>query len=38
VPPSVPILLLVFGGLLMALATTLILLRHRLQTAWSLWE
>lgn len=37
-PPSVPILLLAFGGLLMALATTLILSRHRLQAAWSNWE
>ncbi|HEY0755950.1 MAG TPA: hypothetical protein VGD98_18475 [Ktedonobacteraceae bacterium] len=37
-PPSVPILLLVFGALLMALATVLILSRHRLQTAWSQWE
>ena len=33
-PPSVPILLLVFGSLLMVLATALILSRHRLQTAW----
>ena len=37
-PPSVPILLVVFGGLLMALATVLILSRHRLQAAWSHWE
>lgn len=37
-PPSVPILLLVFGSLLMALATALILLRHRLQAAWKRWE
>ncbi|HEX7734910.1 MAG TPA: hypothetical protein VF458_08605 [Ktedonobacteraceae bacterium] len=37
-PPSVPILLVVFGGLLMALATALILSRHSLQAAWSRWE
>lgn len=37
-PPSVPILLLVFGSLLMVLATALILSRHRLQAAWSQWE
>lgn len=37
-PPSVPLLLLAFGGLLMALATVLILSRHRLQAAWNQWE
>lgn len=37
-PPSVPILLLAFGSLLMILATILILTRHRLQAAWSQWE
>jgi hypothetical protein len=37
-PPSVPILLLAFGGLLVLFATGLILSRHRLQVAWSSWE
>lgn len=37
-PPSVPILLIAFGCLLMLLATALILARHRLQRAWRNWE
>lgn len=37
-PPSGPILLMVFGCLLVLLATVLMLLRHRLQVAWSHWE
>jgi hypothetical protein len=37
-PPSVPILLMVFGGLLVLLSTMLILSRHRLQAAWSSWQ
>jgi hypothetical protein len=37
-PPSLPILLMVFGSLLIVLATLLILSRHRLQVAWSRWE
>ncbi|MEO7022411.1 MAG: hypothetical protein ABI234_19840 [Ktedonobacteraceae bacterium] len=35
---AVPILLMVFGSLLVLLATVLILSRHRLQVAWSSWE
>ncbi len=35
---AVPILLMVFGSLLVLLATVLILSRHRLQIAWSSWE
>ena len=35
---SVPILLMAFGSLLILLATTLILSRHRLQAAWRSWE
>jgi hypothetical protein len=38
VPQSVPILLMVFGSLLVLLATGLILARHRLQHAWRRWE
>ena len=38
IPPSVPILLMVFGGLLVLLATLLLLLRHRLQVSWRKWE
>jgi hypothetical protein len=38
VPQSVPILLMVFGSLLVLLATGLILARHRLQEAWGQWE
>jgi hypothetical protein len=38
IPPSVPILLMIFGGLLVLLATLLVLFRHRLQTAWTHWE
>jgi hypothetical protein len=37
VPQSVPILLMVFGSLLVLLATGLILARHRLQHAWRHW-
>ena len=37
-PPSVPILLMVFGGLLVLLSTMLILSRHRLHAAWSSWQ
>lgn len=36
-PPSIPIVLMVFGSLLMLLATALILARHRLQAAWRHW-
>lgn len=38
IPPSVPILLMIFGSLLVLLATALILSRHRLQAAWNRWE
>lgn len=38
IPQSVPVLLIVFGSLLVLLATTLILSRHRLQAAWRRWE
>ncbi len=38
IPQSVPILLMVFGSLLILLATVLILSRHRLQAAWRRWE
>lgn len=37
VPQSVPILLMAIGGLLVSLATGLILARHRLQHAWRRW-
>lgn len=38
IPPSVPILLMVFGSLLVLLATVLILARHRLQAVWQRWK
>lgn len=38
IPPSLPLLLMAFGSVLVALATALILARHRLQTAWTRWE
>lgn len=37
-PPSGPIVLIVFGCVLILLATVLMLSRHRLQVAWSHWE
>lgn len=37
VPQSVPLLLMLFGSLLVLLATGLILARHRLQEAWRQW-